>query len=214
MKSDEMTSKRLRFAIMGGTFDPIHFGHLAAAEEVRQKLHCDKVIFIPSGNPPHKKGRILTDAALRYAMTSMAVISNPKFEVSSIEINRIGYTYTLDTVKQLTDNYGSDVELLFITGADAILEVETWYKADELLKLCSFVAVTRPGYDRSKLEQKIQYLQSKYDSVIFSIDVPGLNISSTDIRQRVIEGSSIKYLVPEAVEQYIYDNGLYKELAL
>lgn len=211
MSNQEETSIKLRYAIMGGTFDPIHIGHLAVAEEVKQKLNCDRMIFIPSGNPPHKK-RVLTDAMHRYIMTVMAVNSNPHFEVSDIEVERQGYTYTLDTVKQLQKIYGDNVELVFITGADAILEVETWYKADELLKLCSFVAVTRPGYDKTKLEQKLQSLQSKYGSVIYSIDVPGLNISSTDIRQRVNGGNSIKYLVPETVEQYILKNGLYKEL--
>lgn len=211
MNNIEKAPNKLRYAIMGGTFDPIHFGHLAAAEAVREELHCDKIIFIPSGNPPHKKMRALTDAKHRYAMTVMAVNSNPNFEVSSIEIGRNGYTYTLDTVKQLLDYYSSNVELLFITGADAILEVESWYKVEELLKLCSFVAVTRPGYDKSKLEKKLQYLQSKYNSRLYSIDVPGLNISSTDIRKRIKEGRSIKYLVPENIEQYIYKYKLYKE---
>ncbi len=211
MNNIEKMSNKLRYAIMGGTFDPIHFGHLAAAEAVKEELHCDKIIFIPSGNPPHKKKRELSDTIHRYTMTVMAVNSNPNFEVSNIEISRNGYTYTLDTVKQLLDYYSDNVELLFITGADAILEVETWYKVEELLKLCSFVAVTRPGYDKSKLEQKLEYLESKYNSSLYSIDVPGLNISSTDIRKRVKEGRSIKYLVPESIEQYIYKNKLYKE---
>jgi len=211
MNNIEKMSNKLRYAIMGGTFDPIHFGHLAAAEAVKEELHCDKIIFIPSGNPPHKKKRELSDTIHRYTMTVMAVNSNPNFEVSNIEISRNGYTYTLDTVKQLLDFYSDNVELLFITGADAILEVETWYKVEELLKLCSFVAVTRPGYDISKLEQKLEYLESKYNSSLYSIDVPGLNISSTDIRKRVKEGRSIKYLVPESIEQYIYKNKLYKE---
>lgn len=204
-------SNKLRYAIMGGTFDPIHFGHLAAAEAVKEELHCDKVLFIPSGNPPHKKMRTLTDVKHRFTMTAMAVSSNPDFELSNIEISRTGYTYTLDTVKQLLDFYNNNVELIFITGADAILEVETWYKVEELLKLCSFVAVNRPGYEKSKLEQKLQYLQSKYNSRLYSIDVPGLNISSTDIRNRVKEGRSIKYLVPEEIEKYIYKYELYKE---
>lgn len=211
MNNIEKASNKLCYAIMGGTFDPIHFGHLAAAETVKEELHCDKVIFIPSGNPPHKKMRTLTDAKHRFTMTAMAVSSNPNFEVSNIEIGRNGYTYTLDTVKQLLDYYNNNVELIFITGADAILEVETWYKVEELLKLCSFVAVTRPGYEKSKLEQKLHYLQSKYNSRLYSIDVPGLNISSTDIRKRVKEGRSIKYLVPEEIEQYIYKYELYKE---
>ena len=202
---------RKRYAIMGGTFDPIHYGHLAAAEAVRQCLNCSKVIFIPSGNPPHKTGRVLTASTHRYAMTLQAVSSNPYFEVSNIEINRDGYTYTLDTIKELKGLYGEEVELLFITGADALLEIETWYKVEELLAQCSFVAVTRPGYDKTKLEQKLQYLKSKYNSVLFIVDVPGLNISSTDIRSRIAENVSIKYLLPEPVEQYIYKHGLYGE---
>jgi nicotinate-nucleotide adenylyltransferase len=211
MGINEKACIKLRYAIMGGTFDPIHFGHLAAAEAVREKLNCQKVIFIPSGNPPHKKGRILSDPIHRYTMTVLAAYSNPYFEISDIEINRNGYSYTLDTIKQLQNYYGKDVELLFITGADALMEIDTWHKPGELLKLCKFVAVTRPGYDKARLEQKLSCLQSKYNNELFIVDVPGLNISSTDIRKRLTVGTSIKYLVPEAVEQYIYKHGLYKE---
>lgn len=211
MNTLQAENGRQRYAIMGGTFDPIHFGHLAAAETVREVLQCQKVIFIPSGNPPHKTDRILTQAQHRYAMTVAATENNPYFEVSEIEIDRTGYTYTWDTINELEAYYKNQVELLFITGADALLEVETWYKAEEVLKHCSFAAVTRPGYDKSKLEQKLHDLQSKYGSSLFIVDVPGLNISSTDIRNRIKYGSSIKYLVPEAIEQYIAKHGLYKE---
>ncbi|MDF2593019.1 MAG: nicotinate-nucleotide adenylyltransferase [Clostridia bacterium] len=211
METLNKPNEKLRYAIMGGTFDPIHFGHLAAAETVRQTLNCQKVIFIPLGNPPHKKNRILSDAIHRYTMTVLATNSNPDFEVSNIEVNRDGYTYTLNTIIELKKYYGNDVELLFITGADALLEIETWYKVEELLKLCSFVAVTRPGYDKLMLEQKLLYLQSKYNSELHIIDVPGLNISSTDIRERIKNGASIRYLVPEAVEQYILKHQLFKE---
>ncbi|MDF2890030.1 MAG: NadD [Clostridia bacterium] len=211
MSTFQSSEERIRYAIMGGTFDPIHFGHLAAAETVREKLNCQKVIFIPSGNPPHKKGRVLTDSIHRYTMTVLAANSNPYFEVSNIEMNRNGYSYTLDTIKELNKYYGKKVELLFITGADALLEIETWHKVDELLRLCSFVAVTRPGYDKSKLEQKLLYLQSKYNVELHIVDVPGLNISSTDIRKRVREGASIRYLVSDAVEQYVFKYELYRE---
>lgn len=211
METLESSASRKRYAIMGGTFDPIHFGHLAAAEAVRESLHCQKVIFIPSGNPPHKADRVLTASQRRYAMTSQAVSSNPYFEVSDIEINRNGYTYTLDTIKELKSLYGDDIELLFITGADALLEIETWYKVEELLAQCSFVAVTRPGYDKTRLEQKLSDLRSKYNGVFFIVDVPGLNISSTDIRNRIMSGSSIRYLLPESVVQYIFENGLYRD---
>jgi nicotinate-nucleotide adenylyltransferase len=211
METSKISKTKVRYAIMGGTFDPIHFGHLAAAETVRQKLNCQKVIFIPLGNPPHKKNRVLSDSNHRYTMTVLATNSNPYFEVSGIEVNRDGYTYTLNTITELNNYYGNDVELLFIIGADALLEIETWYKAEELLKLCSFVAVTRPGYDKSMLEQKLLYLQSKYNSELHIIDVPGLNISSTEIRERIKADASIRYLVPEAVEQYIFKHGLFRE---
>jgi nicotinate-nucleotide adenylyltransferase len=211
METYELPRIKSRYAIMGGTFDPIHFGHLSAAEEVRVRLNCQKVIFIPSGMPPHKKEYAVTDSTYRYAMTLLATGSNPNFEVSDIEINRKGYTYTLDTIKKLKEYYRKEVELLFITGADALLEIETWYKVEELLKICSFVAVTRPGYDKSKLEQKLHQLQSKYNSELHIVDVPGLSISSTDLRKRINQGTSIKYLVPEAVEEYINDHKLYRK---
>jgi nicotinate-nucleotide adenylyltransferase len=211
METLESAASRNRYAIMGGTFDPIHFGHLAAAEAVREKLQCTKVIFIPTGNPPHKTHRIVTASKHRYAMASQAVSSNPYFEVSDIEIKRKGYTYTFDTIKELKRLHGNEIELLFITGADALLEIETWYKVKELLRQCSFVAVTRPGYDKTKLEQKLSELRSKYKGVFFIVDVPGLNISSTDIRARMIRGSSIRYLLPETVAQYIFEKGLYNK---
>ena len=211
MQTFELSKEKIRYAIMGGSFDPIHFGHLAAAETVRQKLNCQKVIFIPLGIPPHKKNRILSDSIHRYRMTVLATNSNPYFEVSSIELNRDGYTYTLNTIKELNEYYGKEVELLFITGADALFEIETWYKVEELLKLCSFVSVTRSGYNKSMLEQKLQYLQSKYNSKLHIIDVPGLNISSTEIRERIKTNISIKYLVPDEVEQYIFQHGLFRE---
>jgi nicotinate-nucleotide adenylyltransferase len=211
METFEIPKEKIRYAIMGGSFDPIHYGHLAAAETVRQKLNCQKVIFIPLGKPPHKKDRNLSDSIHRYTMTVLATISNPYFEVSNIEVNRDGYTYTLNTITELNKYYGKEVELLFITGADALFEIETWYKVEELLKLCSFVAVTRPGYDKSILEQKLVYLQSKYNSELHIIDVPGLNISSTEIREKVKIGDSIRYLVPETVEQYIFKHKLFRE---
>ncbi|MDF2839438.1 MAG: nicotinate (nicotinamide) nucleotide adenylyltransferase [Clostridia bacterium] len=211
MNAYQSSKVKLKYAIMGGTFDPIHFGHLSAAEEVRVRLNCQKVIFIPSGKPPHKKEYEVSDSIHRYAMTLLAMSTNPNFEISDIEINRKGYTYTLDTIKQLREIYGKEVELLFITGADAVLEIETWYKVDELLKICSFAAVTRPGYDKTKLEQKLHELQSKYNGELHIVDVPGLSISSTDLRKRIMEGTSLRYLVPEAVEEYINNHGLYRK---
>ena len=202
-------SKLTRIGVMGGTFDPIHYGHLVAAEEARAEFGLDKVIFIPAGRPPHKQLHSITDPEHRYLMTALAVSSNPGFEVSRIEVEKDELTYTFDTVKDLLSIYGENTTIYFITGADAVLELLTWYKIDELLTLCKFIAVTRPGFDRRDLEQKIGEISSKYGGEIICIEVPLLDISSTDIRKRFRKGKSIKYLLPEAVEKYIVENGLY-----
>jgi nicotinate-nucleotide adenylyltransferase len=200
-----------KIAIMGGTFDPIHYGHLVAAEAVRDRFQLDKVIFIPAGNPPHKNIKNITDSIHRYNMTMLATATNPYFEVSRIEIDRIGITYTVDTIKELRKEYGTVVELFFITGADALLEILTWHKVEELLELCHFVAATRPGFNLKDLEQKLYEIKSKYSKEIFHIEIPSLAISSTDIRDRVKSNHTIKYLLPESVEQYIHKYGLYRE---
>ncbi len=200
-----------KLGIMGGTFDPIHYGHLVAAEAVRDRFQLDKVLFIPSGNPPHKNSKNVTDAIHRYNMTLLATAANPYFEVSRIEIDRKGITYTIDTIKELMTLYGSGTELFFITGADALLEILTWYKVDELLKLCNFVAATRPGFNKKDLEQKLHEIKSKYSKEVFQIEIPSLAISSTDIRTRVNNNHTFKYLLPESVEQYIIKHGIYRE---
>lgn len=199
-----------RVGIMGGTFDPIHIGHLVIAEEIRNKFNLDKVIFIPTGNPPHKDNKKITSARHRYIMTLLATISNPYFEVSTIEIDKKGTTYTIDTIKTLRKVCSNDVELYFITGADSILELHTWKNVGELLKLCNFVAATRPGFEVAKLEKKIQEINSEYGVNIYTTIVTALQISSTEIRTRIREGRTVKYLLPEAVEKYIYKNNLYR----
>jgi nicotinate-nucleotide adenylyltransferase len=196
---------------MGGTFDPIHYGHLVAAESARTELSLDRVIFIPAGNPPHKQAQFITDSEHRYLMSVLATSSNPHFEVSRIELDKDEVTYTVDTIRALNDIYGKDSDLYFITGADAVLELTTWYKLKELMALCRFIAVTRPGFDKSELEQKIGEISSKYNGEIICIEVPLLAISSTDIRDRVRCGKPIKYLLPESIEEYIEKKGLYKE---
>lgn len=198
-----------RIAIMGGTFDPIHYGHLVAAEAVRIRFGLDRVIFIPTGNPPHKKKIKVTPAEHRYVMAQMAVNSNPYFDVSRIEMDREGYTYTVDTIKQIQQILGCSTEVYFITGADAMLEILTWKNVDELLRLCKFVAVTRPGYRVEDLDYMRNELKVKFNCEVVVIDVPSYAISSTDIRRRIADGYSIKYLVPEDVEKYIIKNGLY-----
>ncbi len=189
---------------MGGTFDPIHYGHLVTAEEVRVKFRLTDVFFVPSGNPPHKLDREVTHPEHRYLMTVLATVTNLFFSVSRIEIDREGPSYAIDTIAQFKSFAGEDVDLYFITGADAFLSMDKWYKADELLKMCNFVAATRPGYPIEKLD-------TRFSGFIEIVEVPALSISSTDIRGRVKEGRSIKYLLPEAVEDYIFKNGLYRD---
>lgn len=204
-------NKSNRIGIMGGTFDPIHYGHLVAAEVARAEFGLNKVIFVPAGNPPHKQSQIITNSEHRYLMTVHATASNPNFEVSRIEVDKDELSYTIDTVKDFRRIYGEDSSIYFITGADAVLELLTWHKIQELLTLCRFIAVTRPGFDKQELEQKIGEISSKYNGEITCIEVPLLAISSTDIRERIRSGKPIKYLLPEAVEEYIDKNGLYKE---
>lgn len=207
----DANSKRERFAVMGGTFDPIHYGHLVTAEAVRDKFKLDKVLFMPTGNPPHKMNRATSDPNHRYLMTVLATITNPYFEVSKLEIDRAGITYTVDTIKELRRIYGDDAEIYFITGADAMLEIFSWHNVEELFRICTFVAATRPGFHGKDMEQKLSEIKSKYKEKIFSIEVPSLAISSTDIRSRIKNGKTIRYLLPEAVEHYIRNNKLYLE---
>ncbi|GAB6109585.1 nicotinate-nucleotide adenylyltransferase [Fusibacter bizertensis] len=199
-----------RIGIMGGTFDPIHFGHLMLAEQIRTSFHLDEVLFIPVGKAPHKS---LTDAAdkmQRYEMTKLAIESNPYFKISDIEIKQIGTTYTIDTVKAIKKTLSDRDELYFITGADAILQLESWKEYVELINLVSFIGATRPGFDTHALADKIENLKLRYGAQIELSYVPALAISSTDIRERVREEKSIKYLLPESVERFIYDNFLYR----
>lgn len=201
-------SKYNKIAVMGGTFNPIHNGHLVAAEAVRQQLGIERVIFIPTGKPPHKASNPMFNEH-RYLMTVLATVTNPHFEVSRIEIDRAGLTYTIDTVTELKRRCNEDCKIYFITGADAIEEILKWKEPEKLLSLCEFVAVTRPGYNSKKLEKTVGNLTENYRGRITLLEIPALSISSTDIRHRVLAGQTIKYLVPAAVEEYILKFGLY-----
>ncbi len=192
-----------RLGIMGGVFDPIHFGHLFTAEEARNEFKLDKVLFIPCRHPVHKREDGVSDPNDRYWMTKMAIKNNPFFEVSKIELERSGPSYSIDTVKTLLTEYEYQIEIFFITGADAFLTIDTWHKSEELIKLCQFVAATRPGYDLNNLDHK-------FKKIIRIMEIPLLYISSTDIRRRIKEGRNIKYLLPEKVEEYIYKKRLYR----
>ena len=202
---------RIRFAVMGGTFDPIHYGHLVTAEAVRDEYKLDKVLFMPSGTPPHKMNRTTSDSDHRYLMTAFATITNPYFEVSRAEIDRTGITYTVDTIEELRKDYGENAEIYFITGADAILEIFTWRNVERLFKMCFFVAATRPGIHGKDMEEKLNEIEAIYRKKIFSIEVPSLAISSTDIRNRIKNSKTVRYLLPESVENYIRKKGLYLE---
>jgi len=199
-----------RVGIMGGSFDPIHYGHLMLAEQIRTQFHLDKVYFIPVGNAPHKEAGFMTDKMQRYEMTVLATMTNTGFAVSRIEIDSDTVSYTINTVKKLKEHLEPEDTLYFITGADAIIELETWKNFEELLGICKFIGATRPGVDRSKLVSKIDELKNKYGADISTTTVPALAISSTDIRDRVKSDQSIRYLLPDSVEHYIYKKNLYK----
>ena len=199
----EVNQKKLkRIGIMGGTFDPIHYGHLVTAEAALHRFDLDIVYFVPSGNPPHKQKRRVTPASHRLMLCILATVTNPKFVVSEIEIKREGFSYTVDTVKAFKD-MNPEAEIFFITGADAIVEIVHWMDVEELAAACQFIGATRPGYQLPDgmpdfLLNKVQFME-----------VPALAISSTDIRNRVQTGAPIHYLVPETVEMYITKNRLY-----
>ena len=200
-----------RIGIMGGTFDPIHFGHLLMAEEARQAFALDQVVFIPNGRPAHKKAYLVSSSEDRFAMTLLATESNPYFTCSRIELDRPGPSYTIDTLRAYRALHPDLDALYFITGADAVLEILSWHEYDKLADECRFIAVTRPGFVLDRLEEM---LDADFLHQISFLSIPGLEISSTDLRRRVREGRSVKYLTPEAVEGYIEQNGLYRPLAL
>lgn len=203
-----MVDTKQKIGIMGGTFDPIHIGHLVTAEAVRMEFGLDKVLFIPAGQPPHKETTTITGAHHRYFMTVMAICSNPYFCVSDMEMERQGPSYTIDTVRDLIQKYGDNAELFFITGADAIQELHTWKDVHLLFDLCHFIAAPRPG-SMDRLDEVIACFGEIGKQKIHRLSTPELEISSTDIRERVRNGQSIKYVVPESVEAYIIKEGLY-----
>jgi len=196
---------------MGGTFDPIHFGHLVLAQSVQDTLGLQKILFIPTGDPPHKKHQSVTDAARRLEMVQLAIEDNPGFACSPMEVDRQGYSYTVDTLEQLKVQYGSMCALYFITGADAIVDILVWKDVARLAKLCQFVAATRPGTDKEKLSNFLEDLPGYLQKKVEIIQVPALEISSSDIRRRVAQGRPITYLLPKNVENYIWENKLYQQ---
>ena len=195
------TDKR-RLGVMGGTFDPIHHGHLVAASEVAMFFSLDEVVFVPTGQPWQKDDRKVSPSEDRYLMTVIATASNPRFSVSRIDIDRGGPTYTIDTLRDLRAERGEETSLYFITGADALSRMMSWQDVHELFELAHFVGVTRPGHRLSG--------DGLPDGRVSLLEVPALAISSTDCRQRVANGLPIWYLVPDGIVQYIAKRRLYR----
>jgi len=191
---------------MGGTFDPIHHGHLLTAEEARWQFDLDEVVFIPTGSPWMKQHEQVSPAEDRYLMVVIATSANPRFSVSRIEIERRGPTFTVDTLRSLRALYGDEVELFFITGADAMLEIFHWKDPQEVLELAHVIAATRPGYDLAAFEAGAP---TEHPNVTV-MTIPALAISSTDIRERAAKGRPIRYLVPDGVQTYLEKAGLYR----
>jgi nicotinate-nucleotide adenylyltransferase len=196
-----MTRAIRRIGVMGGTFDPVHHGHLVAASEVAHIFALDEVIFVPTGQPYQKEYRQVSAAEDRYLMTVIATASNPRFSVSRVDIDRPGPTYTIDTLRELHANNGPDDELFFITGADALAKMLTWHDVDELFTLAHFVGCTRPGHQLSEVGLP--------DGKVSLVEIPALAISSTECRARVESGEPVWYLVPDGVVQYIAKRSLY-----
>jgi len=190
----------MRIGILGGTFNPIHMGHLVLAEEAKEKLNLEKVIFVPAYIPPHKKDEeITTKADDRLKMVNLAIRGNPSFEVSTFEMDSKTTSYSIETLRELKRRYGEETKLFFITGADSLGELFSWKGLDEIFKLSQFIVANRPGYDIANLPKEVEV-----------VTITPLEISSSQIRRKIREGKSIRYLVPEAVMEYILAKGLYK----
>ena len=198
---------RFRLGIMGGTFDPIHNGHLVAAEQAFDDLDLDVVCFMPAGNPAFKQDRQVSSAEHRYAMTLLATSDNPHFVASRFEVDRTGITYTADTLRRLRKIYPANVDIYFITGADAIADIVRWKDAADIAANAHLVAATRPGYDLAHARDAIE--RSGIDFHVIYLEVPALAISSSYLRERVRSGQSLRYLTPDAVTGYIHKYRLF-----
>lgn len=199
-----------RLGIMGGTFDPVHYGHLVAAEMAREEFNLSKVLFIPSGKPPHKVREDISSAELRYEMVEQSIQDNPYFDISALEISRTGPSYTVETLREIRSAW-PDHELYFITGSDALREIFTWRGAEEILLLTQFIGAARPGFDAREFLLTVHREYPQIKDRIHYLEVPALAISSTDIRLRVKSGKPIRYLLPETVRLFIKEHRLYED---
>lgn len=188
----------MKIGILGGTFNPIHIGHLILGDEARRILNLDKLIFVPAYLPPHKEEEDLIDAEDRYKMVALAIKENPFFEVSKSEINRRDKSYSIQTIREFKDRFGEKAELFLITGSDVLEEISMWREIDKIFKLSNFIVANRPGYPTKEIPPEVRL-----------ISIIAINLSSSGIRERIREGKSIRYLVPERVRQYIIKKKLY-----
>ncbi|MBN1584602.1 MAG: nicotinate-nucleotide adenylyltransferase [Anaerolineae bacterium] len=202
-----MSDNGLRIGIIGGTFDPIHIGHLIIADQVCMRLGLSRMVFVPAGLPPHKLDQPVTDPEQRLDMVKLAIADNPHFCVSRMDLDRFGPSYTVDTIRLFLDAWGANTEIYFLMGSDSLAELVTWRQPDRLMRLCRIVAVGRPGYEVDLKE--LDRLLPGAALLVRLIDMPTLDISSTDIKRYVGNNQSIRYMVPRVVETYIYDHGLY-----
>ncbi len=202
----------MREGILGGSFDPIHNAHLHVAREAQRRLALDRVLFVPARRPPHKHDRALTPAEHRLAMVKLAIAGIPGFDASDAELRRKGPSYTIDTVSAEIARLGAGWEIFFLVGADQALELDTWHRIGELATLCTLTPVTRPGFRLADLDRLSARLSAEVVAKIRSsaLDIPPLDVSSTEIRRRIREGRGIAELVPPAVAEYIRQHGLYR----
>ncbi|RDY32775.1 nicotinate-nucleotide adenylyltransferase [Lachnotalea glycerini] len=204
-----MSEGKTRIGIMGGTFDPIHVGHLMLAEQAYDKFNMDKILIMPAGNPPHKDNEVSALIKHRVSMVRLAIEGNKHFELSLIEVERSGYTYTYETLENLTKE-NSNIEYYFIIGADSLLELHKWKEPEKICRDCTILVATRYNLKSKELNKKIDEITKKYNAKIYLLDTPNIDLSSTYIRTAVSAGKSIKYYVTSDVERYIYKNNLYK----
>lgn len=197
-----------KYGIFGGSFNPIHYGHLMICEYIKEEMGLDKVIFIPTGNPPHKDLEL--SAKDRYEMVKLAISPNPDFEISDIETTRVKKSYTVDTIRELKKIYKEE-KLYFLIGLDSLFQLKTWMKIGDLSQEIEFVVALRPGYlDREEINKEIDFLRENFGTKINLIKTPLYEISSTDLRDRIREGKSLRYLIPKKVLDYIEESGFYK----
>lgn len=202
-----------RVGVFGGTFDPVHYGHLVVAEEVYATLHLAEMVFVPAGQPPHKTREVITAAEHRLAMLELAIASNPHFTISRVDLDRSGPSYTVDTLRLLREQWGDETAIYFVIGGDSLEDLLGWYDPPGILEQLSYlVAVRRPGYIES--EEYYDWLEARLPGIkqrLLVVDAPQFEISATGLRSRVAEGRPIKYQTPDSVESYIIQYGLYRQ---